>query len=90
MESNVASMWIVGEVHEFERRKCVVIVFVAFGRFRVEWSFGWIVLNIVRIVWNVLESCLNDFGLVFEYASVGAGLIVCSWSECKRNAVELC
>ena len=56
---------------------------MAFGRFRVEWPSGWIVLNMLRIAWNILKSCLNGCGLVIEYVSIGIELIVCSLFEYK-------
>ena len=76
-ESEVAKVWIVVVVMNLKEEN--VLLWLLLHLYSFGWSgVGGIVLNVVRIVWNVLEFGLNDFGLVFDYASIGVGLIVCS------------
>ena len=72
---------------EIGRKECVVVVLVELGRLRVALYVGWAILNILRAVRNVLESCLNSLGLILECMISNVGMVVSSWFGYKRNVV---
>ena len=74
---NVVNVWNVGVVYEFGGKKCIVVVPMGSGRFRVALPLGWAVWTLCRLFDVFLNLVLSNFGLTLECVCISVGLIVC-------------